>query len=843
MAVTHMAVGAVSATTARVKAKVSGTGTFRLAVSLNSGMTSPVFHGSTTASNSMVDLTATGLTANTEYWFRIEQGGVIQTAFTGHFKTFPVAGTQASYSFAVASCANGSLDPYPTAGPPHPHVSNSPVFDSIRLRNPLFFAHIGDAHYRNIETADTTAFRLAYDDWLGAPRQHELYRNVPQVYVWDDHDFGPNNSDSTSAGRAVSAATYRERIPSYTLPAGAGDNPIYHSFQVGRILFIVSDTRHQRSPNSTPDGPSKTMLGTAQKTWMRNLLENPPANSEALVWLNPTPWLLSAGDSWGGFATERAELGAMFEETGWSDRMICLNGDYHGLGIDTGGNNDWGGFPSAVLGSLDSLVSPGSGSAAWDLSQSSPGSRRYGVIGVDDQGDWIDLTITGYADDFLWNAYTYRVWLVTPPTQDPQGYNQIGYLTPGGGFSVEGWAWSDEAVGTSRCLFAQNDQWKPEQSQIDLHRSNLGGIRLRLWDKANTEVANLLLSDVDFGDGTWHHFAVSLKSDKRTLQVFFDGEVVGEDQLDAALTWNPGMFAFGGKHFSVGAVYQNFWVGRLAYLGWKNSYVDAASIKEHYRAGAGALVFAGDTEVERMNRVLDWAHVPPWKRYLDEPVSRLDGFGVTGANALQELQASGEATDGLVFANGRGDVVYQNRVRRRHRWSAAEFAEFLGTAVEDNLTPEMDQQNIYNDVTGQRPNSTLQIRRADGGSIKQYGRKTYTLSLPVQDPTELLSAVLWTLYKYTKARLRISRATVAAHSGEMLHKYAFGGVEVGDLITISDLPDAAPSPSIDLFVEALDLEASEDTWFLTFSLSPNFETRVLRLNAGCKLNEGWVIGH
>ncbi|WP_037684603.1 alkaline phosphatase D family protein, partial [Streptomyces griseus] len=148
--------------------------------------------------------------------------------------------------------------------------------------------------------ASLTTYRRCYDDVLLQPRQHELYRNVSTVYVWDDHDFGPNDSDSTSPGRANAQRVYRERVPHHPL---ADDEGIFHSFEVGRVLFVASDSRSDRTPNSYPDGADKTMLGSAQRAWLEQLLTRSEAS--ALCWLMPVQWLSGAVDSWGGFRYEQ----------------------------------------------------------------------------------------------------------------------------------------------------------------------------------------------------------------------------------------------------------------------------------------------------------------------------------------------------------------------------------------------------------------------------------------------------------------------------------------------------------------------------------------------------------
>ena len=103
MTVEHVWAGALTNTSVRVRARITGT-TARLAVSLAANLASPVYFGPDTATaDKMVTLTATGLTQDTRYYYGIEDGGVIDTNFIGTFRTQPVAvGEIASYTFGDA---------------------------------------------------------------------------------------------------------------------------------------------------------------------------------------------------------------------------------------------------------------------------------------------------------------------------------------------------------------------------------------------------------------------------------------------------------------------------------------------------------------------------------------------------------------------------------------------------------------------------------------------------------------------------------------------------------------------------------------------------------------------
>jgi hypothetical protein len=421
VSVTHVWVGATTHTTAWVRGKVTGGVSARLAVSLSSNLSAPTYFGPVVpTADGIASLQATGLQPNTRYYYALEDGGVLDTTFSGTFRTHPVAaGERASFMFGAAGDAGltGEGDAsYITSA-----VSDNPVFDTMRSQSAaqdwLAFYHLGDLHYRNIATATTSDYRNAYNDNLtyngtlgAAARQGRFFRDVSMAYVWDDHDFGPNNSDRTAAGNATANSVYRERVPHYTLPSASTIN---QSWQVGRVLFIASDVRSARDPNSDPQSPTKTMLGSAQKTWMESILAANAGGAEALVWISPSRWLAdgTGTDTWNSFLHERDQMIQMFADTGWLDKMIQLTADMHALSICSGPANYYGGFPIYMFASMDSGA--WSEDPLYDIG-SQQGRQQYGTMQVRDRGHTIEFGGTGWVNGVPWKSHTAYVHVGNP---------------------------------------------------------------------------------------------------------------------------------------------------------------------------------------------------------------------------------------------------------------------------------------------------------------------------------------------------------------------------------------------------------------------------------------------
>lgn len=406
MSVVNVWSGGVSDTGAVVVGKVAGS-SVRLAIADNAGMSGPTYLGPISPSaQGVVRFNPSGLTADTDYWYGLEVDGALDADMVGRFHTHGPVGSPFSFTFAHGTCAGGSIqsDPelYPSASALRPeNVSNHPVFDDIRAVRPLFFAHGGDLHYYNISNPDYVpgtspdSWRRAYDDVL-ATRQGTLYRNVPIQYMWDNHDFVQPGSDATSDGSApgkdVAAQVYRERVPSY--PLARNDEGIYHSFQVGRVLWIASDIRYYRDPYNAP--APRTMLGADQLAWMESVLST--SDAELLVWQQGQNWMNNdPGANWGSYTQARDELVQLFGDTGWLDKMFSVVGDSHAMAMDTGGGNAWGGFPVFMFSPLDSNRTIGP-SYNLGLRGRTTGATRgqWGTVQITDTGPFIRVTAKGW---------------------------------------------------------------------------------------------------------------------------------------------------------------------------------------------------------------------------------------------------------------------------------------------------------------------------------------------------------------------------------------------------------------------------------------------------------------
>jgi phosphodiesterase/alkaline phosphatase D-like protein len=338
-----------------------------------------------------------GLTPATRYDYRVLWGD--SSFLDGRFQTFAEGPT--SFRFVFGSCARTG--------------SNHRVFEAMESIEPLFTLHMGDFHYENIGTNDPARFRLAFDEVLASDRQSSLYRSAPIAYIWDDHDYGPDDSDRTNPAKPAALATYDAVVPHYPLELNDGKpEDLHQAFTVGRVRFVLTDGRSHRVPDDVPDGPDKTMLGAAQREWLLDEIDAARGRYSLVVWVNPVPWITErrSGDGWGRYDWERRYIADHIRNAGMVNRLLMLSGDAHMVAIDDGTNSNFAtdaqpgerGFPVMHAAPFDRYARHKGG----PYSQGKAGRRilfgliqiqQFGLAEIHDDGNVLEVTLSGRNED------------------------------------------------------------------------------------------------------------------------------------------------------------------------------------------------------------------------------------------------------------------------------------------------------------------------------------------------------------------------------------------------------------------------------------------------------------
>lgn len=313
-------------------------------------------------------------------------------------------------------------------------AADSNAFARIKTMNPKRHAFLGDTWYKDGTTPTWVA------DWnakFGATNCAAMLAALPTqpIVIWSDHDFGYNANAVGTANATVTAnanAAYRSKFASVAadLPSGTG---IYRTFMddTVRVRHIVLDERSFKSANAATDNSSKTVLGSVQKAWLKNLLANPGA--PVVIIYGDIPWTqatLAGDDGWKGYNTERQELATAFAAS--PAAIVRLNGDMHCLawthdafGID----RCWqaAGFhrPTKVKDGGTGLGAtyPTNGSSLEGTTL-----ELFGTVNIADDGNQLTLTYTGFSAESA-TSHTQRL-ADTITVSAPGGSTGGGTTTP-----------------------------------------------------------------------------------------------------------------------------------------------------------------------------------------------------------------------------------------------------------------------------------------------------------------------------------------------------------------------------------------------------------------------------
>lgn len=312
-------IGAVQRTSALIWARASGEFTLAAEASTNDRFDHTIASKPVRVRRDddfTASLAIEGLEPGTEYFVRVLVEGKVDTYERGRsparFRTAPAG--SAKFRVCFGSCARYQYD------------REQPIWSVVSSLSPDLFFWLGDNIYG--DSLEGQILAEEYRRQREVPLLEAINRRVPQLAVWDDHDYGLNNHDSTSPMRETALTIFRRYWPNPS--HGLADTPgVFFKYSYGGVDFYFLDGRTYRTPNDAADGPEKHMLGDAQIRWLLDDLSVSKAAFKVLI--SGSGWTAGKGpkgDAWSAFLTERDHLFAQLAERRVSG-VILLSGDTH----------------------------------------------------------------------------------------------------------------------------------------------------------------------------------------------------------------------------------------------------------------------------------------------------------------------------------------------------------------------------------------------------------------------------------------------------------------------------------------------------------------------------------
>lgn len=282
-----------------------------------------------------VKIALNGLDINTKYSYRlIIDDKIISTPFLTKFITQELwqwRKPAPDFSFLAGSC-NYVNDPA-VDRPGKPYGGDSSIFETMAKTGAAFHVWMGDNWYtREVDFGSAWALNYRASHDRAQKIMQPFMASMPQYSIWDDHDYGPDNSGKSFYLKEASREIFKNYMlnPSY----GEEGKGIYTKVNYSDVDLFLTDDRYFRSEDEMPDSingiPSKEkhFFGPIQMEWLKNSLEFSNATFKIIVIgsqiLNP----LGKAENMQRYSAEYNEL-INFIKTQKINGVVFFSGDRH----------------------------------------------------------------------------------------------------------------------------------------------------------------------------------------------------------------------------------------------------------------------------------------------------------------------------------------------------------------------------------------------------------------------------------------------------------------------------------------------------------------------------------
>lgn len=201
------------------------------------------------------------------------------------------------------------------------------IFNSMANAQPDLTIWMGDnVYFREVDYDSPSGMAYRYRYSRALPQLQALLNTGGHAAIWDDHDYGPNDSNSSFIFKADALALFKRywANPSYGLPDAQGVFSVVHHNDAD---FFLLDDRWYRDSDRMADG-NKKMFGERQLTWLKNALLNSQANFKIIVGGNQFLNDQNRWEGWLNFPDERHNF-IEWLSVNKVDGVMFASGDRH----------------------------------------------------------------------------------------------------------------------------------------------------------------------------------------------------------------------------------------------------------------------------------------------------------------------------------------------------------------------------------------------------------------------------------------------------------------------------------------------------------------------------------
>lgn len=228
------------------------------------------------------------------------------------------------FSFALGSCGfiNENKDDRPNA-----YGDGYEVFLSIAEKQPDMMLWLGDNTYlRTPDFLTERGIRHRYKQTRSLPELQPLLASTHHYATWDDHDYGPNNSNRSYANKTIVEQVFNEYWGNLNTNV-VGNGGIASHFVWNDVEFFLLDNRYHRAPNELNE-KDKPYFGKEQLNWLIDALASSNASFKIVASGGQIINSAAVYENYATYEKERKELLDMLDKHN-IEGVVFLSGDRH----------------------------------------------------------------------------------------------------------------------------------------------------------------------------------------------------------------------------------------------------------------------------------------------------------------------------------------------------------------------------------------------------------------------------------------------------------------------------------------------------------------------------------
>lgn len=212
--------------------------------------------------------------------------------------------------------------------PGTPYGGHYEILKSMAAIKPDLTVWLGDnLYFREADYGSPLDMPLRYQHDRALPELQKLLQTGQHYAIWDDHDYGPNDSDKSFIFKNESLELFKDywANPSYGLPGTPG---VFTKVSYNDVDFFLLDDRYYRDHQNMPDTADKAMFGKAQMDWLKNALLSSTASFKIVAAGGQMINDENKYEGWQSYTAERKDFLDWLSVTHVNGVMF-LSGDRH----------------------------------------------------------------------------------------------------------------------------------------------------------------------------------------------------------------------------------------------------------------------------------------------------------------------------------------------------------------------------------------------------------------------------------------------------------------------------------------------------------------------------------